>query len=1133
MNDAHFISSTLTPQVSTSHHHRRYSIAQLLSLSHHNRICRSGRRVLFTYHLWQPAPSSTELLPAVLINYHRSSSISNVSVSVLTAAFNLLHNGLNLLIVTTAALCVCASTILLVRDIAHTHISSTVGNPGIPHTVSEENMSQISRTHITPRVGNPSKPLTISEEKASLHPPQNNTNGTSLNVINCVQKKNMIARMLLTNARSICNKVELITEALHVNNIDIMAVTETWLKGNEIFDNSVLNMICGDDYKSVSAPRKSSKKGGGVAIFVRKSVRWSKLQLSCHLNSFEFLCCSLSFSTQQQVVIGVIYRPPQTSLSDFFSELDILLQLLSHHDRLILVGDFNINVSSGSPHATKLLNVMNDFDLLQHVDTATHESGNILDLVFARNKFCSISHISVIEGFSDHACILFGLVTPDFKSSNSPTVQTRSLKNVNFDYLTQDFFDFLTLPILWALQTFQPSIEDLIGFYNDASTKVFDSHAPIISRRISTRPRWVNSSLLESRRKLRRAERQWRATKLPQHRQYYQKARKEHNRVIICEKKKSIKSFIAKCGTNSKLWWKQLNEVCGRVNPPVLPQGVPHSKLAQKFLTFFIDKVNQVRLSTSSTTISSNETPPSPSAHNLILSRFELASQKEVKKTIMSISDSTCELDPVPTRVVKKCLPAFLPLITALVNKIFEDGLPPSLKMSVIRPLYKKGNLDPENLSSYRPVANIPFLSKVVEKLVARRIVCHMDLLENMNPNQHAYRKMHSCETALLTMLNEAFLAVDNGMVLPLVLLDLTAAFDVVDHELLLIKCQKFGIHDSANEWLRCYLSGRKQRVSCSGHQSELTELPCGVPQGSVLGPLLFSIFISEISTVIDRHGMHHVIYADDMQIYTRSSTADIPNTIHAIEACLADVHQSLCSQKLVLNPRKSEFIVFASKNKLSATSNLSIRLCDHEILRSNVVRNLGVMLDTNLTFHSHVNKIRQQAFMYLRVISKARRYLSKQHSAQLVDSLAVSRINFCVSVLVGVSKDQILRLQSIINYGIRIVEKLKKRENVTSHLRQRGWLSVDARIQYRISQIVFMALMHGSPKKLASLLELQTTSHSLRSETNRNLVVPRTSTRMGDRAFAVAGPKLFNAIPPDVRQMKTQFKSKLKTLLL
>jgi hypothetical protein len=574
---------------------------------------------------------------------------------------------------------------------------------------------------------------------------------------------------------------------------------------------------------------------------------------------------------KQHVVLGVIYRPPQTSLNDFFTELSVLLELLCHHDRLILVGDFNINVATASSQASKLLNIMSDFDLVQYIDTATHDSGNILDLVFARDKFCSISHVSIIDGFSDHASILFDLLIPHVKSTTSLTIQTRSLKYVDFDHLTHDFFVFLTMPILWALQSFVPSIEDLIGFYNDASLTIFERNAPLISKRIS------------------------------------------------------MESFIEKCGMNSKMWWKQLNEVCGRVNPPVLPQEVPRNQLAQDFLTFFTDKIHQVQLSASSTTMVSNENSSVDDSvpHSITLSHFQPATQNEVKQTIMSINDSTCELDPVPTHVIKKCLPAFLPLITALANKLLTDGFPPSLKKSVIKPLYKKGKLDPESLSSYRPVSNIPFLSKVVEKLVSKRIVCHMDLLNKTNANQHAYRKMHSCETALLTMLNEAFLAIDKSMVLPLVLLDLTAAFDVVDHELLLTKCLKFGICDSAHQWLTCYLFGRNQRVSCLGQKSQFVELQCGVPQGSILGPLLFSIFISDISTVIDRHLMKHVIYADDLQIYTSSQTANISDTIVEMEACLSDIQQWLCSQKLILNQKRRNLLSSLQRTipKLQKTS--------------------------------------------------------------------------------------------------------------------------------------------------------------------------------------------------------------------
>jgi hypothetical protein len=243
---------------------------------------------------------------------------------------------------------------------------------------------------------------------------------------------------------------------------------------------------------------------------------------------------------------------------------------------------------------------------------------------------------------------------------------------------------------------------------------------------------------------------------------------------------------------------------------------------------------------------------------------------------------------------------------------------------------------DPEQLSSYRPVATIPFLAKVVEKLVSH----HLNVAGCLDPNLHAYKAMHSCETALLTVINDALLAIDDGMVLPLILLDMTAAFDLVDHELFFEKCERLGIRESAIDWIR-----RTQKVSCNGVESESSKLLCGVPQGSVLGPLLFSMYISDIRTVLQKHAVDCVIYADDIQLYTRSSPKDIFSVLLSLEACLRDIHVWLSSQKLVLNPRKTEFIVFSSKTNSTSLNNLSIHLDGQVIPVSSVLRDLGVLL--------------------------------------------------------------------------------------------------------------------------------------------------------------------------------------------
>jgi hypothetical protein len=500
----------------------------------------------------------------------------------------------------------------------------------------------------------------------------------------------------------------------------------------------------------------------------------------------------------------------------------------------------------------------------------------------------SVSNVLSVSGCSDHSCVLFNISVPLIRSPDVISIKTRSFKNVNFDNLAYIFDYHLVQPILWAMQTLIVPMEDLLGFFHSNAKTILDINVPVISRKVSTQPKWFNSSVRLSRRKLRRAERRWRKTKSLEDREVYKVARHEHHRVIITEKKMTARTSLDSCGTDYRRVWRQLNELTGRRNPIIVPKSISPSGLAQSFQSFFDQKIMSIR--SSMVSAANDVVTPQPdvsNSQNIVLRQFDPASHAEVKKVILSIQNSSSELDPIPTHVIKGCLSVFLPLFTALANKIIAEGMPHQLKMAVIKPLIKKHTLDPEQLSSYRPVATIPFLAKVVEKLVSRRLVHYLNVAGCLDPNQHAYKAMHSCETALLTVINDALLAIDDGMVLPLILLDMTAAFDLVDHELFFDKCERLGIRESAIDWIRSYLCGRTQKVSCNGVESESSTLLCGVPQGSVLGPLFFSMYISDIRTVLQKHAVDCVIYADDIQLYTRSSPKDIFSVLLSLEACL------------------------------------------------------------------------------------------------------------------------------------------------------------------------------------------------------------------------------------------------------
>ena len=246
---------------------------------------------------------------------------------------------------------------------------------------------------------------------------------------------------------------------------------------------------------------------------------------------------------------------------------------------------------------------------------------------------------------------------------------------------------------------------------------------------------------------------------------------------------------------------------------------------------------------------------PTPGAP--YMASFDVASEDEVEKLIKRSPSSSCQQDPIPTWLIKEHVRAFVPFITKLANRSFTLAVffPENLKHATIRPLLKKPKLDKERLKSYRPVANLKFIGKVVERAAAARILRCVADQSLQDPFQSAYRKNHSVETAVLRVSNDVLRAMDRGMLTGLVVLDLSSAFDTVDHRVLLQRLQEVGIGGSALSWCQSYLDGRTQAVRIGENDfSDPVSLNCSVPQGSVLGPQLFSLYILPICDIINRH---------------------------------------------------------------------------------------------------------------------------------------------------------------------------------------------------------------------------------------------------------------------------------------
>lgn len=502
------------------------------------------------------------------------------------------------------------------------------------------------------------------------------------------------------------------------------------------------------------------------------------------------------------------------------------------------------------------------------------------------------------------------------------------------------------------------------------------------------------------------------------------------------------------------------------------------------------------------------------------------------------MSLTSCELDPVPASVFSQCLPQLLPVITDIVNTSLQTGsFPSAFKTAIVRPLLKKHNLDPNNLSNYRPVSNLSFISKLLEKVALKQLNNHLSTNNLLHPFQSAYRANHSTETALVKILNDLLLASDNGKISLLTLLDLSAAFDTIDHSILLSRLEHtFGIQNSALSWFRSYLTDRFQIVSVNDIQSQPAKLSCGVPQGSVLGPVLFTLYTAPLANIINQHNINHHFYADDTQLHNSDTPENIPSLLKTTSDCFTEIQNWMTQNKLQLNGNKTEVMLVGTKHRLSSISVTSVQLGQNTIPISDCVKNLGVHIDNTLSMQKFISHTAQSCFFQLRRISGIRKFLSTEATAKLVTSLILSRLDYCNAVLSGLPSSAIHSLQRIQNSAARLILKKKKSDHITPLLHSLHWLPIAQRIQYKLLMLCYKSIYNLAPIYLRDCLQLYSPSRTLRSTSDTcQLKIPRTNrSTVGLRSFAASGPTSWNKLPLSLRQTPTlsAFKSNLKTHL-
>jgi len=335
--------------------------------------------------------------------------------------------------------------------------------------------------------------------------------------------------------------------------------------------------------------------------------------------------------------------------------------------------------------------------------------------------------------------------------------------------------------------------------------------------------------------------------------------------------------------------------------------------------------------------------------------------------------------------------------------------------------------------------------------------------------------------------------------------------------------------------WFQSYLSERSQVFRANGKDSKTIRVNCSVPQGSVLGPVEFISYTGDVTDIFERHHIGHHLFADDKQCYKSVAPSEVDLARDCLRACVADVRQWCQSRRLQLNSSKSEIIWLGTRHTLQkiTPSNLTLEIGDEVVQPASVVRDLGVLIDQELTLKQHVAKIASSCFYQLRRLKQVRRYVDNDVMAQLVAAFVTSRLVYCNGVLAGLPQSTIAPIQHVQNVAARLVLGLRPFNHTTPALRQLHWLPVVYRVQYKLSVLMYDIANNEAPSYLRELVHhVNETRSNLRSCNSNTFIKPRTRTKLAERAFSFAGPAVWNALPVELRSLESKdtFKRHLKT---
>ena len=424
-------------------------------------------------------------------------------------------------------------------------------------------------------------------------------------------------------------------------------------------------------------------------------------------------------------------------------------------------------------------------------------------------------------------------------------------------------------------------------------------------------------------------------------------------------------------------------------------------------------------------------------------------------------------------------------------------------------------------MDNYRPISVLPVFSKVLERVVYKQLYSYLEANKLLSERQFGFRQRSSTQHAVTILVDSIRQNMDRGLMTGAVFLDLRKAFDTVDHSRIISKLPLYGIRDKELAWLESYLFDRKQFVQYDGHRSETQHIPCGVPQGSILGPLLFIILINDMGTVLKQ--CEHILYADDTVLYTSGKLCE--QIERKLNDDLALIANWLGENNLIVNLKKTktECVLFGTRQKTSKAKSLEIKMNGVNVTETTFYEYLGVTMDKSLTLAGHLNKVIKKASSRTNLLNRIRHNVNPYTAKTIYKVMILPIMLYCANAFINIADSRKQQFENIQMRALRIVNGQSNSVQLPTvqQIRNKN-CAVD----------VFKCLNGLAPSVYKDYFTRTCHTKSTRGN-NKNLVLPRVRSESGRKTFAFYGAKIFNSLPND---MKTEtsilhYKTKLNLI--